>query len=130
MRIENFFEGVTLTPSQQQVVQCLEEFLMNPEKNVFILRGYAGTGKTFLTLGLTRFLEKQGNPFPLVAPTGKATKVLKRKSRQDASTIHRLIYQSKDVRTFHQDEIVETGTYRFYVPIRTNIDSSRTVYID
>lgn len=129
MRIENFFEGVTLTPSQQQVVQCLEEFLMNPEKNVFILRGYAGTGKTFLTLGLTRFLEKQGNPFHLVAPTGKAAKVLKRKSRQDASTIHRLIYQSKDVRTFHQDEIVETGTYRFYVPIRTNIDSSRTVYI-
>lgn len=129
MRIENFFRDVTLTPSQQFVLQQLEEFFKNPEKNVFILRGYAGTGKTFLTLGVTRFLQDQGTPFHLVAPTGKAAKVLKRKSRQDASTIHRLIYQSKDIRTFHQDEILETGTYRFYVPIRTNIDSSRTVYI-
>ncbi len=102
---------------------------MNPGKNVFILRGYAGTGKTFLTLGLTKFLQGQGTPFHLVAPTGKAAKVLARKSQQDASTIHRLIYQSKDVLIFDQDEILETSTYRYYVPLRTNIDSSRTVYI-
>lgn len=58
-----------------------------------VLRGYAGTGKTALTGALVRVLRAQRRPMVLLAPTGRAAKVLAAHARAETSTIHRRIYR-------------------------------------
>ena len=72
------------------------------DENIFILRGYAGTGKTTLVKTITQSLSKLGLKAVLLAPTGRAAKVLSRYSNHPASTIHRRIYsqETKDGRDF------------------------------
>ena len=60
---------------------------------VFILNGYAGTGKTSLTAALVRVLGELGIKTVLIAPTGRAAKVLSGFAGASASTIHRGIYR-------------------------------------
>ena len=62
---------------------------------MYILRGYAGTGKTTLVKALVRTLPLIGMSYVLMAPTGRAAKVLSSYTRQAASTIHRRIYQAQ-----------------------------------
>lgn len=62
---------------------------------MYILRGYAGTGKTTLVKTLVRTLPLIGMSYVLMAPTGRAAKVLSSYTRQAASTIHRRIYQAQ-----------------------------------
>ena len=61
MKIRNFIQHKTLTPSQHLTCDKLEEFISNKEVNVFMLKGYAGTGKTTLLYALTKFLSKNIN---------------------------------------------------------------------
>lgn len=71
-------------------------FLLSQKENpTYILRGYAGTGKTSLVKTLVRTLPSIGMRFVLMAPTGRAAKVLSSYTGQNASTIHRRIYQAK-----------------------------------
>jgi len=58
-----------------------------------VLRGYAGTGKTTLVGALVRMLRKQRRAHVLMAPTGRAAKVLGAHAGSEASTIHRRIYR-------------------------------------
>ncbi len=60
---------------------------------VFLLRGYAGTGKTSLIEALTKILPKYGRKSVLLAPTGRAAKVMANYARRPAFTIHKYIYQ-------------------------------------
>jgi len=69
--------------------------LSQKEHPVYILRGYAGTGKTSLVKTLVRTLPTIGMRYVLMAPTGRAAKVLGSYTGQNASTIHRRIYQAK-----------------------------------
>jgi len=59
---------------------------------LFILRGYAGTGKTTIVKALVDVLPKIGKKTALLAPTGRAAKVLTSYTRKEANTIHRKIY--------------------------------------
>lgn len=86
-----------LSPDQAAALQQLQEFAQHPKQRVFILRGYAGTGKTTLLRAYIEWLiEADITPY-LAAPTGRAAKVLQEKTGYDASTIHRLIYQFDDL---------------------------------
>lgn len=80
-----------LTNSQIQAVELLSEFLISEEK-CFILKGYAGTGKTFILNGIADYLNALSVDFGIMAPTGRAAQVVAKKSGFAASTIHRYIY--------------------------------------
>ena len=66
------------------------------ETHVFILRGYAGTGKTSLISALVKTLPKLKVKSMLLAPTGRAAKVMGNYSNKSAFTIHKIIYRPKD----------------------------------
>ena len=60
---------------------------------MFLLRGYAGTGKTSMVISVVQTLKSMNRKFALLAPTGRAAKVLASYTRQRAFTIHKFIYQ-------------------------------------
>jgi exodeoxyribonuclease-5 len=80
---------------QTQLIGALARFCSSttPSDSVFIVNGYAGTGKTSLTGALVKALEEVGRPVVLLAPTGRAAKVFSAHSAHPASTIHRKIYR-------------------------------------
>jgi exodeoxyribonuclease-5 len=87
--------GFEPTDGQSIVLYHLAAFLLSQKENpTYILRGYAGTGKTSLVKTLVRTLPSIGMRYVLMAPTGRAAKVLSNYTGQNASTIHRKIYQA------------------------------------
>lgn len=76
----------------------LAEFLLSPsERDVFMLCGYAGTGKTTLISALVRTLVQLERRVVLLAPTGRAAKVFSNYSGRSAHTIHKCIYRQKSI---------------------------------
>ncbi|HRN54863.1 MAG TPA: DEAD/DEAH box helicase [Agriterribacter sp.] len=90
------------TLQQSAALEQLKQFVLNPAEEVFILKGYAGTGKTTLMAALMQWLTeddtaiKKFNP-QLCATTGRAAKVLRDKTGYDAITVHSFIYSFKDI---------------------------------
>ena len=84
-------------PNEQQsrLIAALARFCSGGagHEGVFILNGYAGTGKTSLTGALVRSLRAAGREVVLLAPTGRAAKVLSGHAGMTAYTIHRRIYR-------------------------------------
>ena len=88
--------GLEPTDGQAIVMYHLSAFLLSQKENpTYILKGYAGTGKTTLVKTLVKTLPYIGMRYVLMAPTGRAAKVLNSYTGQNASTIHRRIYQAK-----------------------------------
>lgn len=84
------------TDGQATVMYHLSAFLLSEKENpTYILRGYAGTGKTSLVKALVKTLPQIMMRYVLMAPTGRAVKVLSSYTQQNASTIHRRIYQAQ-----------------------------------
>lgn len=91
--------SVELTPQQQTFVEILEQFLASEHlRPCVLLRGYAGTGKTLMVSTFVKIASQFGYKTALLAPTGRAAKVLGRYAHKRASTIHRKIYQQVDTR--------------------------------
>ncbi len=84
------------TLKQDIVLQKLSNFILSNSKDaVFLLKGYAGTGKTTLIGTLVKNLWKAKLSSSLLAPTGRAAKVISNYSGRQAQTIHRAIYYPK-----------------------------------
>lgn len=82
------------TSEQIEALDKLAFFMLNAtEQQVFLLKGYAGTGKTSLISALIRYLDDKGVGCELLAPTGRAAKVLASYSGHQAFTIHKKIYR-------------------------------------
>ena len=106
MTVKEFTErvraGLPYTPNNQQslVIEALVRFV-SPSRNatgvsrdrVFILNGYAGTGKTSLVGALVKALQEVKIETVLMAPTGRAAKVFSANAGRAAYTIHRRIYR-------------------------------------
>lgn len=91
--LHNF--GLEPTEGQAIVLRHLSAFLLSEKENpTYILRGYAGTGKTTLAKSLVQTTPLLGMNLVLLAPTGRAAKVLSGYTNRTASTIHRRIYQT------------------------------------
>jgi len=89
------------TPTQKQEValQQLAHFVLSVKKEeVFLLKGYAGTGKTTIVGDIVSNLWKTTMKAVLMAPTGRAAKVMSNYSKTQAFTIHRKIYFPKKER--------------------------------
>ena len=81
------------TSQQDQIINDISEFVTTiGNRSIFMLKGYAGTGKTTLVSSLVKSLPVIGKRSVLIAPTGRAAKVLSKYSKKFASTIHRKIY--------------------------------------
>ena len=81
------------TPSQKKIIEKLSEFITSDDfERIFILNGYAGTGKTTIISALVGALKQNGIKPILLAPTGRAAKVLAQYSGEKALTIHKRIY--------------------------------------
>ena len=85
------------TKDQYRFFEITEKFVLsvNP-KCTLVLRGYAGTGKTSLIGSMVKVLPSFGFKVMLLAPTGRAAKVLAKYARKSAFTIHKVIYKLRD----------------------------------
>lgn len=84
------------TPKQDIALQLLAKFILSTNKNeTFLLKGYAGTGKTTIVGSLVKNLAKVKKRSVLLAPTGRAAKVISNYSNKQAFTIHKKIYFPK-----------------------------------
>ncbi len=83
------------TEDQAKLFAKLDEFILSKseEREVFMLKGYAGTGKTTVVTSLVKILNKFGYKYVLLAPTGRAAKVMSTYSGKKAFTIHKKIYR-------------------------------------
>ena len=79
---------------QAELLQLLTQFILSKnERKAFVLRGYAGTGKTSIMAALVKALGEVKQSVILLAPTGRAAKVLARYANKAAYTIHKYIYR-------------------------------------
>ena len=124
-----------LKHGQAAALARVAEFLKS-DRHAFILKGYAGTGKTFLVSRIAALLRSAGRPCVLLAPTGRAARVLGDRVGAPAATIHRhifafdkLIPYKTDPETADSPSGGERGTYKFYYGLKPSSGSSNAVYI-
>lgn len=101
-----------LTDHQKEALSHILDFANDKDKSIFILRGYAGTGKTTMIKCLVPELNNRGKKVKLMAPTGRAAKVLREKTGYESSTIHRGIYAFENMQVVRHDEsgeLIETN---------------------
>ena len=105
----------TLTTQQQQVLAKIKIF-MESDASVFILRGYAGTGKTTMVKQIVDYV-LQDWYVELMAPTGRAARVLQTKTGHLAKTIHKTIYSSAALLTKDVQDVAESE-FKLCFPIK------------
>ncbi|WP_439327659.1 AAA family ATPase [Lonepinella sp. BR2357] len=127
IKLIDIYNEYELTAGQKELIHQLDDFLIHPNQHVFLLKGYAGTGKTFIMKGFSDYLDIIGRTYTLAAPTGKAAKVLKNKTKKDSGTIHSLIYDINDLVEYKDEN--QPDTYRFYAKLKANEHGSNRVYI-
>ena len=110
------------TTGQWLALQKLEVFF-EQDYEVFILQGYAGTGKTTLLKGVLDYLDSINLPYRLMASTGRAAKVLANKTGRNVLTIHSTIY-TLDGNKSKIDEKQKLLAFK----LRLNLDSPDTIY--
>lgn len=94
--------ALPFTPNegQEELLHLLSQFIVSRnEQKAFVLRGYAGTGKTSIMAALVKALHELKQPVVLLAPTGRAAKVLSRYAQTPAYTIHKYIYRQNKLGT-------------------------------
>ena len=85
----------TPTTDQSVLLDKILDFLSLPDQELFLLKGYAGTGKTSLVSALVKGLGEIGYRVVLLAPTGRAAKVFSHYAGTKSFTIHKKIYRQR-----------------------------------
>ena len=83
------------TPCQDRLLRDLAEFLTGDNADILVVNGYAGTGKTTALAAVVSTFTDLHTPCVLMAPTGRAAKVLSGYTGRPASTVHKQIYRQK-----------------------------------
>ncbi|HPS26120.1 MAG TPA: AAA family ATPase [Bacteroidales bacterium] len=116
---ELFTKNFPYTPTSDQstLIEKLSEFIVSEEQNkLFLAKGYAGTGKTTIVSVLVKIIPELKLNTVLLAPTGRAAKVLSSYSGEPAYTIHKGIYR------------VSEDDSAYFVNLREN-KSKNTIFI-
>lgn len=121
--------SVDLNEDQRGCLSALSTFLDDREQRLFLLKGDAGTGKTFLVKGITEYLAAQGRSFQLLAPTGRAAKVMLEKTDREARTLHASIYDYSGFQEYRDDDADALETFKIIASVRSNKDQANAVYI-
>lgn len=112
-----------LKTQQKEALQAIQNFFQDDSQE-FILRGYAGTGKTTLVSAIIEEAKKVNRKAILCAPTGRAAKVLREKTGYPASTIHRAIYVLDYMETKE-----DSDDFTYYFPINLMQDPQDMVFV-
>lgn len=92
------------TNNQKKIIEKLSAWLSDDDySRIFLLNGYAGTGKTTIIAAFVAALKDLGFKPILLAPTGRAAKVLTRYSKLTAYTIHKKIYREKAISDYQSN---------------------------
>jgi hypothetical protein len=113
MSVFNFFTDLQLTNDQTNALKQISSFI-DDDNDVFILKGYAGSGKTTLIKGIVEYLVSIEIRYLLMAPTGRAAKVIQEKTNTRASTIHRGIYNFEKLFEDELDTKQPSGEFVLY----------------
>ena len=116
-----------LTPQQEKVFSQIKSF-MEDNASVFILKGYAGTGKTTMVKVIADYIS-QHREVVLMAPTGRAARVLTHKTGKPALTIHKAIYEKASVISKEVKDIADTQ-FKYVFPINNCGDTNVVVIVD
>lgn len=119
-----------LTKSQQTAFDKIKDFLHN-DSDIFVLKGYAGTGKTHLIKYITRYLDDSKMPYEVLAPTGRAAKVLRDRVGK-GRTIHSCIFNFDIICTNEDEEEVDesANSYQLFFPIVEQKQDYQIMIID
>lgn len=117
-----------LTSSQQSAIDAFKVFIES-DKQVLILKGAAGTGKTTLVSEYLKILDSEKREYSLMAPTGRAAYIIGSKTGRKASTIHRGIYGLTRLLSTSQNKEEDDGDLHLCFGLKSNEASLKTVYI-
>lgn len=123
MSISNHFTHLNLSAGQEKALTKIEAFLTS-QSQVFMLKGYAGSGKTTILKGLVEYLYAIERGLILMAPTGRAAKVIREKTGKEAYTVHKSIYSYEDL-----VEVKNGESFFYYYKIRNNDDVHNKIFI-
>lgn len=112
---------ITLTPQQQNAFDRMIQFIESPNEKIFILRGYAGTGKTTMMKQFINELKVREVSFRLLASTGRAAKILSNATGCSTTTIHGLIYKYDNINQDLEQVVNDRDLY--------GVDSSGQLYL-
>lgn len=119
-----------LTTQQNKVLDQIRDF-MKSDDSVFILRGYAGTGKTTMVKVIAEYISQSRN-VQLMAPTGRAARVLTQKAgikgKLEATTIHKAIYAKACIVSKKVKDVAESE-FKFVFPVYKNEHGGNIVAI-
>lgn len=120
-----------LNRDQSACAKALEAFLNDPAQRIMLLKGDAGSGKTFMTKGLVEYLSSQGRQYAIGAPTGRSAKIIGEKTGRRARTLHSLTYDYGNLRRLSDDgeDDSSLASFKVYASVAPNRDSANTVYI-
>lgn len=116
-----------LNKQQQEAIERISSFIAG-SGHCFILKGGAGTGKTSLIASLIKKLSNSQHSLHLLAPTGRAARILDGKTRTQADTIHRAIYSLTNVEVLEQAESANDPGLRMVFPLKRD-DPGATLFI-
>lgn len=112
------------TDEQRELANAFLDFL-DSNNQVFVLSGYAGTGKTSMVLGFVKMLDDIEVPSVLLASTGRAAKVLQDKADRSANTVHRQIYS---LITSIEERTATQNNYKLKFRLSENNHDAETIY--
>lgn len=97
--VDKFLKNFKAEPTscQSKFFDDVAAFITSDDSDILVVNGYAGTGKTTAISAVINALKSVGTPSVLLAPTGRAAKVLSNLSGRSAQTIHKHIYRQKSV---------------------------------
>lgn len=128
MSIFNHFQHFTLTNDQKLAIEKINTFLESDQR-IFILKGYAGSGKTTLLRGVAEYLEELGKNYQLMAPTGRAAKIINQKTGITATTVHKGIYSFSDLQEIESKNEDESVSYKYSYKIWNNRDVHHSILL-
>lgn len=112
-----------LTPQQQHAFEALQDFIASDD-DCFVLQGSAGTGKSTLISTLIAYLKTLNKELKLMAPTGRAARVLSTITHHKVITVHSAIYQHSDV------ESDDDSHLQYHFSLRHDCPENAVIIVD
>lgn len=128
MNIFSHFQHISLTNDQRIALEMLQDFLQS-DKRGFILQGYAGSGKTTLLKGFVQYLNSLEKKYQLMAPTGRAAKVINQKTGFESTTIHKGIYTFDELQEIERGNEKNDVSFLYQYKLRNNTEMHDSVFI-
>ena len=106
------------TTEQSKALDAIFKFIEG-SASCFTLKGSAGTGKTTLISKIVEGFRKQERSFVLLAPTGRAARIIGARTNNVVHTIHSVIYSLSNIEVFEEAESANDPGIRYFFPIKT-----------